>query len=435
MLMRPLQLRWTFLVGLVSIAALSVAACGDSDGPTAIPRGRITITAAESTFSLDRRVQFAAVVYDGRDSVVPGAAVSWTSSAPEIASVSDVGVVTALAEGTAKIVATSGDVRGEAPVRVTSTRMASFFQQKYCAVRTDGHVFCDNREAFPPGPRVAVPADVPFAQVRTGNEHACGLTADGEAYCWGTNTFLQLGVPNAITTDSALRVVTTERFQVVSTGLFYSCGLTVAGRAFCWGTDLLGNGVGRPAVTPAPVATQQTFTHLETGFDRTCALTSDGQVYCWGDLPELLDAPPHRFRTITVSVHMQCGVTTTNSVLCGEGRWFAEPTSSLGVPLAAVFPSGWDTNCGLTADGTAYCWGNNYWGQMGNGEMSAFDAVTPPMPVVGGLRFRSLHLSRTFTCGLALDGRTYCWGTDFPGVRLDDMPNRTPRPVQVFLVP
>ena len=46
----------------------------------------------------------------------------------------------------------------------------------------------------------------------------------------------------------------------------------------------------------------------------------------------------------------------------------------------------WHT-CGLTTDGRAYCWGDNTYGQIGDG--TTLDRRTPHA-VVGGLRFREL---------------------------------------------
>ena len=429
--MHPLSLR---LFLLSSSLVITTVACSDPDGPSGNPATRLTVTPAESTFSLGRRVSFEATVYDTRDTVVAGAPIRWSSSAPAIASVSDSGVVTALTEGRATIVATSGALRAEAQVRVTSTRLTAFFEHKYCAIRSDDRVFCNNLEAFSAGPKIPVPMNVVLVSLAVGDSHACGLTSSGEAYCWGSNAFLQLGVPNAAA-DSALRVATTERFRALSAGILHTCGITLDGRAFCWGSDVWGNGTGGPAPTPTPVATQQTFTAIGTGFYRTCALTTGGEVYCWGSRPELLDASGQRFRTVSIAVHTQCGVTTTNKVLCGEGRWNETPTSNLAVPLVSVTPSNFATSCGLTADGSAYCWGNNYWGQLGNGQKTPYDQVTAATAVLGDLRFKSLHVPGAFTCGLSLDGRTYCWGSNFTSATVDDAPNTSTRPVQVLLIP
>jgi len=101
----------------------------------------------------------------------------------------------------------------------------------------------------------------------------------------------------------------------------------------------------------------------------------------------------------------------------------------------SVAPSNFATSCGLTADGSAYCWGNNYWGQLGNGQKTPYDQITAATAVLGDLRFKSLHVPGAFTCGLSLDGRTYCWGSNFTSATVDDAPNTSTRPVQVLLIP
>jgi alpha-tubulin suppressor-like RCC1 family protein len=63
--------------------------------------------------------------------------------------------------------------------------------------------------------------------------------------------------------------------------------------------------------------------------------------------------------------------------------------------------------CALAADGAAWCAGQNYYGELGNGT-TAFSPV--PTAVAGGLRFTELGAGDSFACGIATDGLTYCWG-------------------------
>jgi alpha-tubulin suppressor-like RCC1 family protein len=67
-------------------------------------------------------------------------------------------------------------------------------------------------------------------------------------------------------------------------------------------------------------------------------------------------------------------------------------------------------SCGVTIDGAAYCWGNNAYGQLGNGSTNP---STTPVPVDGGLVFASLSVGWGFTCGLTTGGGASCWGGDY----------------------
>ncbi len=63
--------------------------------------------------------------------------------------------------------------------------------------------------------------------------------------------------------------------------------------------------------------------------------------------------------------------------------------------------------CGIAADGTAYCWGANSRGQLGDG--SLMDRVAPAL-VHGGLDFAAITAGRAHTCGITINSVAYCWG-------------------------
>jgi alpha-tubulin suppressor-like RCC1 family protein len=65
--------------------------------------------------------------------------------------------------------------------------------------------------------------------------------------------------------------------------------------------------------------------------------------------------------------------------------------------------------CGVTSENRAYCWGDNVWGQLGNGSEASAD---DPVPVAGGLRFRQVAAGLDHTCGRTTENRLYCWGSN-----------------------
>ena len=89
------------------------------------------------------------------------------------------------------------------------------------------------------------------------------------------------------------------------------------------------------------------------------------------------------------------------------------------VAAAAVAPlvfravSAGDTHtCGVTKDNRAWCWGDNFSGQLGDG--TTINRVLPT-PVAGGLSFRSVTAGRAHSCGITTDSRAYCWGSNNDG--------------------
>lgn len=74
-----------------------------------------------SSFTLEQVGQTAritAVVYDANTRIIPGAAVTWSSSHPEVATVDAGGLVTAVSNGTTRVTATSGGASAQALIHV-----------------------------------------------------------------------------------------------------------------------------------------------------------------------------------------------------------------------------------------------------------------------------------------------------------------------------
>ncbi len=84
-----------------------------------------------------------------------------------------------------------------------------------------------------------------------------------------------------------------------------------------------------------------------------------------------------------------------------------------GAPTLVSVIAGAAHSCGLDSEGNAYCWGSNREGQLGTVdpiEACPLPCATTPRPVAGGLRFRVLAAGSEHTCGITPEGSTYCWG-------------------------
>ena len=87
----------------------------------------------------------------------------------------------------------------------------------------------------------------------------------------------------------------------------------------------------------------------------------------------------------------------------------------------------WHT-CGVTPGGAAYCWGDNFFGQLGDGTSVA---RATPVPVAGGLRFAAVSAGSFHTCGVTASGAAYCWGDNQNGQLGDGTTDRRTTPVPV----
>jgi alpha-tubulin suppressor-like RCC1 family protein len=64
-------------------------------------------------------------------------------------------------------------------------------------------------------------------------------------------------------------------------------------------------------------------------------------------------------------------------------------------------------SCGITADNRAYCWGENDFGELGDGTTNW---TLTPVAVAGGHLFRQMSTGDDGTCAVTTDYRAYCWG-------------------------
>jgi alpha-tubulin suppressor-like RCC1 family protein len=68
--------------------------------------------------------------------------------------------------------------------------------------------------------------------------------------------------------------------------------------------------------------------------------------------------------------------------------------------------------CGVTTDGSAYCWGNNQGGKLGDGTAQTRVA---PTRVATMEKFSAISAGASLSCGIATGGVAYCWGEGMYG--------------------
>src|SRR6266566_4416489 len=104
---------------------------------------------------------------------------------------------------------------------------------------------------------VAVSGGLAFATLTAGDEHTCGVTTAGATYCWGDNTYGQLGNGAPARSMVPIAIQGDPTFRALAAGSNHTCGLTGTGTVSCWGDGYfgqLGRGTFGYTTAPAPIA-------------------------------------------------------------------------------------------------------------------------------------------------------------------------------------
>lgn len=281
-------------------------------------------------------------------------------------------------------------------------------------------------------------------QVAASHFHTCALTTGGGVKCWGWNQFGQLGDGTSTSRSTPVDVTGLgSGVTAIAAGDGHTCALTTGRGLKCWGSNdsgQLGDGTTTNRYTPVDVTGLGIgVTAIAAGQAHMCALTTTG-VKCWGDnyFGELGDGTTTMRLTpadvtglgigltaITAGLHHTCGVTTDGGVKCwgdnyygqlGDGTTTSSYTPSdvtgLGSGVTAVAGGGYHT-CALTTGGGVKCWGWNNYGQLGDGTTTS--RYTPSDVTGLGSGVTEIATDLYHTCALNTGGGVKCWGVNYDG--------------------
>jgi alpha-tubulin suppressor-like RCC1 family protein len=253
-------------------------------------------------------------------------------------------------------------------------------------------------------------ASLEVVQIAAGAYHACAITPTGGLKCWGRNNNGQLG--DGTTTDSKVPLDVqglSSGVASVSLGNSHSCAVLTTGAVACWGLNTngqLGDTTTTARTTPVLVATLTGGARsISAGGEHTCAIRTDGALQCWGR-----------------NTYGQLGDGTVINRTA--------PTSVAGLSTTvANVQAGIAHTCILDTAGTAWCWGSNSNGKLGNGLVAT--QQLSPTQVQGLTGVAQIVPGDDHTCALLSTGAVKCWGL---GSRLGsgEVDSRTPRSVTGF---
>lgn len=255
--------------------------------------------------------------------------------------------------------------------------------------------------------------------VATGGGHSCVLTSADAVMCWGNGAHGQLGNGARQNSNTPTTVSGLESGAIaISVGGSHSCALTSAGAVKCWGANAqgqLGDGSFDERLTPVDVTGLATgVVALSAGTDHTCAVKVGGDLVCWGAnfYGQLGDG----------TAHVDGGRT-----LDARGT----PGAVVGLDAGVVAVSaGLSHTCALTSGGAVKCWGDDTYGQLGDG--AQYVVHRTPVDVAGlGSGVSAVSAGQYSTCALTSVGGAKCWGENNSGAIGDGTTVRRLTPVDV----
>lgn len=229
-----------------------------------------------------------------------------------------------------------------------------------------------------------------WIKIASGSEFTMAIKADGTLWAWGRNDFSQLGDGTTVTKTSPTQVGNLTTWASVSCGLGYTIAIKTDGTLWAWGRNhvgQLGNGTTAQSVTPTQIGTSSEWKSVSAGETHILALKANGTLWAWG-----------------ANNRGQIGNNSSTNQLTplqiGTSVW-AQVSATRGSSHA------------ISPEGTLWAWGENVGGQLGTGG-SASNQLTP-IQVGTDNKWTKVTQGYYATYASKCDGTAYSWGSNFGG--------------------
>jgi alpha-tubulin suppressor-like RCC1 family protein len=302
-----------------------------------------------------------------------------------------------------------------------------------------------------------VGTDTNWSSIAAGGVHTLAIKNEGTLWAWGDNGYGQLADGTWTSKSSPSQVGTSTAWSSVAAGFRHTLAISSDSTLWAWGDNgygQLGDGTATNKPRPSQVGTDTTWSSVAAGGGHTIAIKNDGALWAWGDrgYGQLGDGT-----TASKASPSQVGTGTTwSSVAAGNGHTIAKKSDGTlwawgfnyygalgfgtrtwntwspgqvgtGTTWSSVAAGGGHT-IAKRSDGTLWAWGQNYYGQLGDGTT---EIRSSPSQVGTGTTWSSVAVGGAHTVGIKSDGTLWAWGYNSSGQLGDGTTTSTPSPSQV----
>jgi alpha-tubulin suppressor-like RCC1 family protein len=243
-----------------------------------------------------------------------------------------------------------------------------------------------------------------WLSMSTGNSTRCGIQGvalPGKLICFGENFNGEVGNNSTNEQRTYFDVPMASGWREAAVGGSHTCGINGLGALYCWGGNVdgqLGLGNNVQYLVPHRVGAASDWSNLSAGDGFTCAVRGGTSVYCWGE----------NFAGQVGNGDLTGAAVSTPSEVFEAADGFTWKKVSVGAEYA----------CALATTGALFCWGENGGGfGLGGGQLGdgTLDDRFEPVASVSGMRFIDVSAGISSTCGIAVGGGTWCWGSNMYG--------------------
>ena len=223
-----------------------------------------------------------------------------------------------------------------------------------------------------------------YTAITAGDTHFCALRDDQTLWCWGSNSYQQVGYSNFSGNGSGQDIPRIVKggatYSAVAAGGTMTCAVAAAtGAVDCWGT------------IPTATAPTEGIVGIAAGGTHACGATADGTLYCWG---------------------------VNDDGQLGQGNFdpYDGPVAVPGLGSVSSVAAANSVTCAIHGPAaTVSCWGQDTDGQLGNGDNTSTDVPSPQavhsdlfgIPLTGA---SSVAVGHEAGCAAMQDGTLRCWG-------------------------